>query len=42
MTEYALLVGAVCLGAATALAGLGPGLLKSYQRSLTILIAPVP
>ena len=42
MSEYVLLLGAVGLGVAAALVGLGPPLLASFQRSRATLIAPYP
>ena len=42
MSEYVILLGVVCLTVAIALAGLGPGLVASFQRARAILIAPFP
>ena len=42
MSEHVLLLGAVCLTAATALAGLGPPLLQSFHQARATLIAPSP
>ena len=42
MAEYVVLLGAVSLGVAAAIAGLGPVLLASFQRARGILMAPIP
>lgn len=42
MSEYVLLLGAVSVGLCAVLAGYGPVLLTSYQRTHSRLIGPVP
>jgi Flp pilus assembly pilin Flp len=42
MSEYLMLLGIVSLGAAAALAALGPGLLSSFEQARAVLIAPIP
>lgn len=42
MSEYVVLVGVVGLVVMTALVGIGPQLLSSYERSRGILMCPLP
>ncbi|MBI5537780.1 MAG: hypothetical protein HY898_33960 [Deltaproteobacteria bacterium] len=42
MSEYVILVGVVGLVIATAIVGIGPQLLASYERSRGILMSPLP
>jgi hypothetical protein len=42
MSEHVLLLGAVCLTAAAAVAGIGPPLLHSFHRARATLVAPFP
>lgn len=42
MSEYVVLVGVVGLVVATAIAGIGPQLLSSYERSRGIVMSPLP
>jgi hypothetical protein len=42
MSEYVIVVGTVGLVVAVALAGIGPQLLSSFERSRGILVCPVP
>ena len=42
MSEYVLLLGTVSIGLSVALAGYGPVLLASYQRTRWRLVGPVP
>jgi Flp pilus assembly pilin Flp len=42
MSEYVVLVGVVGLVVVTALVGIGPQLLSSYERSRGIVMCPLP
>lgn len=42
MSEYVILVGVTGLVIATAIVGIGPQLLASYERSRGILMCPLP
>jgi Flp pilus assembly pilin Flp len=42
MTEYAVLLGTVCIGFATAIAALGPNLVANYEKSQGIILSPFP
>lgn len=42
MSEYVVLLGVVGLVVMTALVGIGPQLLSSYERSRGILMCPLP
>lgn len=42
MTEYAVLLGTVCIGFAAAIAALGPSLVANYEKSQGIILSPFP
>lgn len=41
-TEYVMILGAVALGAAAAIAGLGPSLFAGFERARGLLMCPLP
>jgi Flp pilus assembly pilin Flp len=41
-TEYVVLLGTVTIAAAVAIAGWGPPLVSSFERTRSILISPAP
>lgn len=41
-SEYTVLLGTVMIAFSAAIVGMGPPLVKSYERTRTILVSPVP